>query len=138
MTPEQVTLIKSSWNKIMPISDAAADLFYGKLFELNPGLKPLFKGDMKEQGYRLMMMINTAVASLDNLDNIVPAVQKLGKRHVDYGVIEEDYDTVGIALIWTLSKGLGEAFTDEVEDAWRTVLTLLSTIMKEAAAEVAA
>lgn len=122
----------------MPISDAAADLFYGKLFELNPGLKPLFKGDMKEQGYRLMMMINTAVASLDNLDNIVPAVQKLGKRHVDYGVIEEDYDTVGIALIWTLSKGLGEAFTDEVEDAWRTVLTLLSTIMKEAAAEVAA
>ena len=138
MTPQQVTLVISTWEKVKPISDTAAELFYGKLFELDPSLKPLFKGDMKEQGRKLMAMINTAVNGLKNLDAIVPAVQQLGKRHVGYGVKDEHYDTVAAALLWTLEKGLGEAFTPEAKDAWTVTYVTLATVMKEAAASEAA
>jgi len=137
MTPEQVVLVKSSWEKVVPISDKAAELFYGKLFELDPSLKSLFKGDMAEQGKKLMKMINTAVNGLDRLNDIVPAVQQLGIRHIQYGVKDEHYDTVGAALLWTLGAGLGELFTEEVEQAWATVYGLLADTMKTAAAEAA-
>jgi len=137
MKPEQITLIKSSWEKVKPIADTAAELFYGKLFELDPMLKPLFKGDMKEQGRKLMAMITTAVNSLDNLASIVPAVEDMGKRHVKYGVKDKDYDTVGTALIWTLQTGLGDAFTPPLKDAWVTTYTILATTMKTAAAKAA-
>lgn len=137
MTPEQVELVKTSWAKVMPISETAAEIFYGKLFELDPELKSLFKGDMKDQGRKLMAMINTAVSGLDDLEAIVPAVQDLGKRHVGYGVKDKDYDTVGTALITTLAIGLDDYFTDEVKDAWVTVYTVLATTMKEAAASEA-
>lgn len=138
MNAEQVELVKSSWAQVMPIADQAAGMFYGKLFELDPSLKELFKGDMKSQGQKLMAMINTAVNSLEKLDEVVPAVEALGERHVGYGVKDKDYDTVGEALIWTLATGLGEAFTDEIESAWVDVYTLLADTMKGAAARVAA
>ena len=138
MTPEQATLVKDSWAKVMPISETAAELFYGKLFELDPELKPLFKGDMKEQGRKLMAMINTAVNALDKLETVVPAVQDMGKRHVGYGVKAKDYDTVGEALIWTLGAGLKDDFTDDTRAAWVEVYTVLATTMKDAADEVAA
>ncbi len=136
MTPEQVTSVQSSWEKVVPIKEKAAELFYGKLFELDADLKPLFKGDMVEQGRKLMMMINTTVTKLDKLDEIVPAVQDLGKRHVAYGVKDVHYDTVGAALLWTLGAGLGDAFTDEVKEAWTAAYTTLATAMKDAAATV--
>jgi hemoglobin-like flavoprotein len=138
MTPEQALLVKNSWAKVLPISDKAAELFYGKLFELDPQIKPLFKGDMTEQGKKLMKMINTAVNALDRLEAIVPAVQQLGVRHVGYGVKDKDYDTVGAALLWTLEQGLGDAFTSDVKDAWATVYGVLAGTMKSAAAEAAA
>lgn len=138
MTPEQVQLVKESWAKVVPISETAAELFYGKLFELNPQLKSLFKGDMKAQGRKLMAMINTAVNALDKLDTVVPAIQDMGRRHVGYGVKDEDYDTVGAALIWTLGAGLKDDFTDDVKAAWVEVYTLLATTMKNAANEAAA
>ncbi len=134
MTPEQAVLVKTSWAKVVPIAEQAAELFYGKLFELDPALKDLFKGDMKEQGRKLMAMINTAVNALDKLESVVPAVQDLGKRHVAYGVKDKDYDTVGEALLWTLGAGLGDEFTDEVKNAWATVYDVLAGTMKEAAA----
>ena len=137
MTPEQVELVKSSWAKVIPIADKAAELFYGKLFELDPSLKSLFKGDMVEQGKKLMKMIGTAVNGLDRLDEIVPAVQQLGVRHIAYGVKDEHYDTVGAALLWTLDAGLGDAFTDETKMAWTTVYGVLADTMKAAAAEAA-
>ena len=137
MTPAQIELVKSSWAEVEPIAEQAAELFYGKLFELNPGLKSLFKSDMKEQGRKLMAMLNTAVNSLDKIETIVPAVQDMGRRHVAYGVKDEDYDTVGEALLWTLEQGLGEAFTPEVKDAWVDVYTLVATTMKTAAAQAA-
>lgn len=138
MTPEQAILVKSSWEKVVPISATAAELFYGKLFELDPSLQSLFKGDMTEQGKKLMMMINTAVNGLDRLEAIVPAVQQLGVRHVAYGVKDEHYDTVGAALLWTLETGLADAFTDDVKDAWATVYGVLASTMKAAAADAAA
>src|SRR6185436_4606236 len=108
MTPEQVALVQGTWKKVLPISDTAAELFYGRLFSLDPSLKPLFKGDMKKQGRLLMTMLGTAVNGLGRLDAIVPAVQDLGRRHVKYGVKDQHYDTVGTALIWTLEQGLGD------------------------------
>ena len=137
MTPTQVSLVKSSWEKVVPISDKAAVLFYGKLFGLDPSLKPLFKGDMEEQGKKLMKMIGTAVNGLDRLEEIVPAVQELGVRHISYGVKAEHYDTVGAALLYTLEAGLGDMFTDDVKEAWATVYGILADTMKTAAAKAA-
>ena len=133
MTPEKIALVRSSWQQVLPIRDTAAALFYGQLFELDPSLRSMFKGDMVEQGRKLMMIINTAVSSLDNLGPILGAVEDMGRRHVAYGVTEAHYDTVGSALIWTLAKGLGEQFTPPVKDAWVETYTTLATAMKQAA-----
>lgn len=138
MTPKQIGLIGVTWDKVLPIADTAAELFYGKLFELDPALKPLFKGDLKEQGKKLMTMLDTVVKSLDNLEAIIPAAQASGARHVGYGVMDEHYDTVATALLWTLGQGLGEDFTDEVEEAWTSAYVILSGVMKDAAKEAAA
>jgi len=137
MTPEQIALVRTSWEHVTPIAEQAAELFYGKLFELDPELRPLFKGDMAEQGRKLMAMINTAVNGLDALDAIVPAVQAMGVRHAGYGVRNAHYDTVGVALLWTLGQGLGDSFTPEVKNAWARAYGLLANTMKEAAKEAA-
>ena len=133
MTPEQKTLVRELFDKVLPIADVAAELFYARLFELDPSLRQLFHGDMKEQGRKLMTMIRVAVANLDRLDNIVPAVEALGERHARYGVDDSQYATVGEALIWTLRKGLGDAFTPETRQAWIEVYGLLSSVMQNAA-----
>ncbi len=138
MTPQQIALVQSTWSKVLPIQDQAARLFYDKLFEMDPSLRPLFKGDMAEQGRKLMAMINTAVNGLNRLSEIVPAVQALGRRHVGYGVKEAHYKTVGAALLWTLEQGLGSSFTPEVRQAWAGAYGLLAGVMKEAAATVTA
>ena len=135
--PAEVTLVQESWKSVEPISDTAADLFYGKLFELDPSLKELFPDDMAEQKKKLMQTLAVCVNGLNDLGEIVPAVRALGQRHVGYQVKDEQYDTVGQALLWTLGQGLGEAFTSEVEKAWTNVYVVLSTTMKDAAAEVA-
>jgi len=135
MTPEDIKLVKDSWLKVVPITETAAELFYGKLFELDPSVRSMFKGDMKEQGRKLMAILNTAVNALDKLDTIVPAIQDMGKRHVGYGVKDEHYDTVGEALIWTLGAGLKDDFTEDTKAAWIGVYTLVADTMKAAAAE---
>lgn len=137
MTPEQKDLVQTTFADVVPIADTAAKLFYGKLFELDPELKSLFKGDMEEQGRKLMKIIATAVNGLDRLDEIVPVVEDLGKRHVGYGVKDKDYNTVGAALLWTLKQGLDSSFTPEVEEAWTVVYSLLADTMKNAAAKAA-
>jgi hemoglobin-like flavoprotein len=133
MTPKQKTLVQISFTQVAPIADLAAELFYAKLFKLDPEIGPLFRNDMKEQGRKLMRMIATAVNGLDRIDELVPAVQELGRRHVAYGVRPEHYDTVGAALLWTLEQGLGADFTPEVKEAWTAVYGVLAGTMKAAA-----
>jgi len=136
MEAKTIELVQETFKEVVPIADTAAEIFYDKLFDLDPALKPMFKGDMKEQGAKLMSMIGTAVNGLNNLEAIVPAVQNLGKNHVGYGVKDSHYDTVASALLFTLDKGLGEKFTPEVKTAWTEVYTVLATTMKDAAATV--
>ena len=130
MTNEQIKLVQDSFQQVAPIAETAAQLFYARLFELDPKLELLFKGNLTEQGHKLMQMLGLAVASLDRLEELLPVVQSLGARHVSYGVRDKDYDTVGKALIWTLRKGLGEAFTPEVEAAWSNVYATLASAMQ--------
>ena len=135
MTPEQIALIQSSFAQVLPIADAAGTLFYGRLFELDPSLKLLFTGDIQEQARKLMTMLKVVVNGLHRIDQLVPAVQELGRRHARYGVTDAHYDTVAAALLWTLGLGLGEAFTPEVAAAWAAAYALLAETMKAAAAE---
>jgi hemoglobin-like flavoprotein len=133
LTVTQKALVQTSFASIAGIADDAAVLFYQRLFELDPSLRPLFRGDMAEQRKKLMQMLTAAVKGLDRLDQLVPVVEDLGRRHARYGVEDRHYDTVGDALLWTLSMGLGRDFTPEVEAAWAAVYGLLATTMKNAA-----
>ena len=134
MTPDEVSLIRTSWAAVEPIADTAASLFYGRLFELDPTIERLFRRtDMAAQRKVLMQTLTVVVKSLDRLDQIVPAVQARGRRHAGYGVREAHYATVGSALLWTLEQGLGEAFTPPVRDAWATAYGTLASVMIEAA-----
>ena len=133
MTPDQIALVKATWAQVLPIQETAAGLFYGRLFELAPQTRPLFRGDMAEQGRKLMAMINVAVSNLDRLGDILPAIQDMGRRHAGYGVQEEHYDQVGEALLWTLAQGLGEHFTPAAREAWAAAYGALASAMTEAA-----
>jgi len=133
MTPQQISLIQASWASVVPIQDTAAGLFYQRLFTLDPAVRPMFKGDMQEQGRKLMKMLGTVVNSLTRLDELVPVAQDMAKRHVGYGVQPAHYDTVGAALLWTLEQGLGSAFTDDTREAWATAYGTLAQVMKDAA-----
>jgi hemoglobin-like flavoprotein len=137
MSPEQIALVQSSFAKVVPISQTAARLFYGRLFELAPEVKPLFKGDIEEQGRKLMQVIAFAVNALNDTDALLPAVRALGERHGDYGVKDAHYDIVGEALLWTLEQGLGDAFTPPVRAAWTETYTLLASVMKDSMSKVA-
>ena len=132
MTPRDIALVQSSWKQVQPIAAQAAAMFYGRLFLLDPSVRPLFRGDLREQGTKLMSMISVAVNALSRIETLVPAVQALGRRHAGYGVEDRHYDTVEAALIWTLGEGLGEAFNAETEQAWRTAYAVLASTMKEA------
>jgi hemoglobin-like flavoprotein len=134
MSPEHKRLVQSSFTQVAALGEPAAALFYQRLFELDPRLRPLFKSDMAEQGRKLLAMIATAVNGLDDLGALVPAVQALGARHRGYGVADQDYETVAAALLWTLEQGLGAGFTPAVKDAWVAVYTVLADTMKQAAA----
>ncbi len=138
MTPEQIKLVQDSFEQVAPIADQAAELFYGRLFEIAPEVKPMFKSDMSQQGKKLMTMIGVAVRGLDDIEKIVPAVKHLGVRHVEYGVKEEHFAPVGAALLWTLEQGLGEAWNEELHTAWATTYGVLSTTMIAAMKEAEA
>jgi hemoglobin-like flavoprotein len=128
------TLVQGSWAKVAPSADEAAKIFYGRLFELDPKLQTLFPQDLTEQRKKLMGTLTVAVKGLDDLGKLIPILQHLGQRHRGYGVEDADYDTVGSALLWALGEGLGDAFTDDVREAWVEVYGVMATTMKEAAA----
>ncbi len=135
LSKHTVELVQRSWAVVMPIADAASLLFYDRLFELDPTLKPMFKSDIREQRKKLMQTLGVAVDGLSNLAKLIPVLQNLGVRHAGYRVLDRHYDLVGEALLWTLREGLNDAFTAEIEVAWTEVYTLIAGVMKQAAAE---
>jgi len=135
LTNEQKVLVQNSFRLVAPSAAEVAAIFYGRLFEIAPEVRPMFTSDLTEQGKKLMQVLGYAVGSLDRLGSLIPAVEDLGRRHGRYGVRDEHYDAVASALLWTLEQGLGEAFTAELREAWVAVYTLLAGVMKSAAAE---
>jgi hemoglobin-like flavoprotein len=135
MTPEQIALVRESFAKVVPIREQAAALFYDRLFATDPSTRPLFRGDMKSQGAKLMAAIAAVVKALDRLETMLDDLQALARRHVRYGVRDEHYASVGTALLWTLEQGLGPDFTPPVREAWATAYGLLSSAMIAATAE---
>ena len=129
MTPDQIAAIQESFTKVVPISEQAANLFYGRLFEIAPAVKPLFRSDMTEQGRKLMATLSVVVARLENLESLLPAASALAKRHAGYGVKAADYQPVGAALLWTLERGLGEQWTPQLAAAWTEAYTILANFM---------
>jgi hemoglobin-like flavoprotein len=129
MTPDHITLVQQSFAKVVPISDAAAVIFYDRLFEVAPLVKAMFPADMTEQRKKLMAMLAAVVNGLGNLESVLPAASALAKRHVSYGAKAEHYPVVGGALLWTLEKGLGDGWTPEVADAWTAAYGTLSGFM---------
>lgn len=134
MNDHTISLVRESFDLVEPIAPQAAALFYANLFEADPSLQRLFRGDMQVQGHQLMQMMTLAVNTLDNPELLLPALHGLGQRHAGYGVQVAHYDTVGAALLKTLRQGLGVAFTPEVEEAWTEVYGVVAGTMKEAAA----
>lgn len=134
MTPRQIELVRATFAQIAPIAPQAASMFYARLFTLEPPLRRMFRGDLTEQGGKLMQVLGAAVAGLHRIEQLVPTLHALGRRHRGYGVVDSQYDTVGTAFLWTLEQGLGALFTDEVRDAWATAYGLLADTMKEGAA----
>lgn len=133
LTAKEISLLQSSFAKVAPIKDAAAEIFYDKLFEYDPRLKQLFKGSMKTQGNKLMATLGVAVKGLNDLEKLVPVLQNLAIKHVDYGVKVEDYTPVGNALLYALSQGLGAQYTPEVKEAWVKLYRLVADVMRSAA-----
>ena len=133
MTPKQVQLVQKTWKLVAPISEQAAELFYGRLFQLDPSVRRLFKSDMKQQGRKLMQSLAIVVNGLTDTEKLVPVLEEMGRRHLDYDVFEQHYDTVGAALLWTLEQGLGDAYTPEVAEAWTAAYSLAADVMKSAA-----
>src|SRR5215207_2566617 len=139
MRSRDIELVQQTWEQVLPIADIAAELFYGRLFELDPALRPLFpQSDMTEQKRKLMQMLTVAVRGLARFDELRPALEAMGARHAGYGVVERHYETVGAALIWTLARGLGAAFTPEVQHAWATTYFTIAEVMQRGGAREAA
>jgi len=136
MTPEQISLIENTWPQVSGSPEEVALLFYGRLFEQTPQLRPLFKGNIAEQGRKLMSSLTLVVSNLARPEALSEPIRRLGMRHKDYSVLPEHYPLVGAALLWTLKQGLGEEFTPEVEKAWSEAFELVASAMLEAAAAV--
>ena len=129
MTPDQVKLVQQSFARVAPISETAAVLFYGHLFEIAPTVRSMFPADMTEQRKKLMAMLAAVVSGLGNLPSILPAASAMAKRHVSYGAKAEHYPVVGAALLWALERGLGDGWTPDVAEAWTAAYDTLSRYM---------
>ncbi len=129
MTPQQLELVQRSWEQVVPIAKDAAKLFYGRLFEVAPSVRKLFKGDIEEQGKKLMMVVTTVVRGLKQFDKLEKTVWQLGRRHVAYGTEDGHYAVVADTLLWTLEQGLGAGFTPEVKAAWQEALNTIAGVM---------
>ena len=133
MNPDTVLLVQQSFTKVVPIAGQVGEIFYSRLFETHPAVRPMFADDIKPQAKKLVQMLALVVSGLHRLDALMPAVRDLARRHSRYGVVEAHYAVVGETLTWTLEQGLGDAFTPAVRHAWSTAYGTLSAAMISAA-----
>jgi len=129
VTENQILLVKGSWSFIVMNPVGAGQLFYERLFEVAPGVRHLFKGDIKHQARKLINMVTLVVTKIDKLDDIIEEVKLLGQRHNRYGAEPAHYQVVGECLLWTLEKGLGDKWNDETREAWTKVYGILADAM---------
>ena len=138
MTPEQKQILRRNWKRILPIGEAAAKLFYDRLFAIDPETRALFRStDLSKQRAKLLQALNYVVDGLDKLETLLPALEQLGRRHARYGVLDSHYDSVGEALLWTLEQGLGEDWTPAAQAAWTQAYTLIASVMRNATVDIA-
>jgi hemoglobin-like flavoprotein len=134
MSPEQKSLVKTTWAMVVPIADTAAGLFYDRLFAIDTSTRAMFTStNMADQRKKLMQALAFVINGLDQTEKLVPTIQTLGRSHVRYGVTDTHYDSVGSALLWTLEQGLKDAWTPAVKEAWIAAYTLVAGVMKDAA-----
>jgi hemoglobin-like flavoprotein len=138
VTPTQVSIVQDSFKKVVPIAATAADLFYDHLFTIAPEVRRLFPDDLRQQKTKLIAMLATAVGNLHQIEQIIPAVKELARRHVSYGVRVDHFEPVGEALLWALEQGLGSDFTSPVKAAWTQAYITLSRAMKDEVAQAEA
>jgi hemoglobin-like flavoprotein len=129
MTDRQILLVKNSWSYLIIKSEEAGLLFYNRLFEIAPELKPMFKTEQKDQSRKLITMVTLIVSKLQKLEEIQEEIKNLAIRHRRYGVDTAYYRIVGAALLWTIQRALPEKWTDELEEAWVEVYALISESM---------
>jgi hemoglobin-like flavoprotein len=135
MSPEQKALVQTTWRQVVPVADTASALFYDRLFEIDPQVRNLFKNtDMESQRKKLIKTIDAVVGALNEIEQLVPHIEDLGRRHATYGVTDAHYETVGAALLWTLEKGLGDSWTSDVKAAWAVAYATIADVMRAAAA----
>ena len=137
MTPRQVALVQGSWKDLIAVAETMSQLFYLRLFALDPSLQRMFRGELREQGRKLIAMMSVAVNGLARIETLVPVIEALGRRHAGYGVTDEHYATVAAALLWALEQGLGGRFTADVKDAWTAAYGVLAATMQRAARQEA-
>ena len=134
ITPAQIDLVKVTWARVIPVSDLASEMFYDRLFDQYPEIRPMFEGvDLPEQRNKLIKAINMVVMSLERIETLIPSIRELGQRHLAYGVEDHHYTQVGEVLLWTLAAGLKDAWSDEAKTAWTNAYTLLTDVMIEGA-----
>jgi hemoglobin-like flavoprotein len=132
MTPEQVQIVRLTFAQAMDRKLEVGRIFYDRLFAIAPETRALFKNDIEEQSRKLMDTLALAIGSLRDTPTLVSMLQGLAQRHVRYGVRDEHYDKVGEALLWTLEKAFGAAFTPDVRNAWATLYGVVATTMRKA------
>lgn len=137
MTTKNIELVKNSWASVATMDmETVGGLFYNRLFEIAPDVKPMFsKSSMPEQSKKLLTMLSYVIAKLGKLEDIIDEVAKLARRHEGYGVKADHYTAVGSALLWTLEQGLGTQWNLELKAAWIEVYTVLSEAMINSAKE---
>jgi len=135
MTPEQKELVRASFDSLLPVAQSTAELFYSRLFETNPSLRPMFMSDMRGQARKFISMVRVVVTHMDQIDQVTPAVEAMGRRHSGYGVENRHYEAFGKALTWAMEETLGPAFDAQTRDAWMALYASLADSMKRAAAE---
>ena len=136
MTSDQIYLLRRSFSRVEQQSHVAALVFYRRLFELDPRVRPLFKGNIEEQARKVIEMLGLALSLSERPEGLQAELHELGARHAGYGVRDEHYETVGRAMLDMLSEVLAKEFTPATREAWTQFYGLMATRMKQGAAAV--